>query len=78
MKLTPQLIVEYAQEVESGDPIDWGMLSLDEKAAYNLIASSMLEHYESIDEADRPLMLLATATKIIVENMVLNLKLQQK
>ena len=78
MKLTPQMIAEYAQEVESGDPIDWGMLSMDEQAAYDLIASSMLEHYMTIEEQDRPLMLLATATKLVVENMVLNLKLQAK
>lgn len=78
MKLTPQMIAEYAQEVENGDPIDWGMLSIDEQEAYNMIASSMLEHYESLAEEDRPLMMLATATKLVVENMVLNLHLQHK
>jgi hypothetical protein len=78
MKLTPELIAEMAQEVESGDPIDWGMLAVDEQTAYNLMATSMLEHYNSLDEESRDLMLLATATKLVVENMVLNLKLQHK
>jgi len=78
MKLTPELIAEIAQEVESGDPIDWGMLAVDEQTAYNLMATSMLEHYNSLDAENRDLMLLATATKLVVENMVLNLKLQHK
>ena len=78
MKLTPELIAEMAQEVESGDPIDWGMLAVDEQTAYNLMATSMLEHYNSLDVENCDLMLLATATKLVVENMVLNLKLQQK
>lgn len=78
MKLTPELIAEMAQEVESGDPIDWGMLAVDEQTAYNLMATSMLEHYNSLDEESRDLMLLATTTKLVVENMVLNLKLQHK
>ena len=78
MKLTPELIAEMAQEVESGDPIDWGMLAVDEQTAYNLMATSMLEHYNSLDVENRDLMLLATATKLVVENMVLNLKLQHK
>lgn len=78
MKLTPELIAEMAQEVESGDPIDWGMLAIDESTAYSMIATSMLEHYDSLDAENRDLMLLATATKLVVENMVLNLKLQQK
>lgn len=78
MTLTPQLISEMAQEVESGDPIDWGMLAIDERTAYDMIATSMLEHYQSLDPQDRDLMLLSTATKLVVENMVLNLKLQHK
>ena len=78
MKLTPELIAEMAQEVESGDPIDWGMLAVDEQTVYNLMATSMLEHYNSLDVENRDLMLLATATKLVVENMVLNLKLQHK
>lgn len=77
MKITAQLISEYAQEVETGDPIDFGMLAIDEKEAFDLIATSLLEHYESLDEQDRAVMMLATATKLVVENMVLNLQLQK-
>lgn len=76
-KLTLEEVVRIAQEVESTDPIDWGMLAVDEENAYRMIAAGMLEHYESLDPKDRDLMLLATATKLVVENFVLNLKLSK-
>lgn len=65
-------LVELAKEVENEDPIDWGMLSIDEDTAYNIIASQVLEIYNTSDQ----LTMLASITKLIVENFVLNLKLQ--
>jgi hypothetical protein len=69
------LLVDLAQQVETNDPIDWGMLSVDEQTAYRLIATSILEQFG--DDKDR-ITLLATITKLVVENFVLNLKLLQK
>ena len=65
-------LVELAKEVENEDPIDWGMLSIDEDTAYRIIASQVLEIYNTNDQ----LTMLASITKLIVENFVLNLKLQ--
>lgn len=65
-------LVELAKEVEMEDPIDWGMLSIDEDTAYRIIASQVLEIYNTNDQ----LTMLASITKLIVENFVLNLKLQ--
>lgn len=65
-------IVQLAKDVESEDPIDWGMLSINEETAYKLIASQVLELYKDNDT----LTLLASITKLIVENFVLNLKLR--
>ena len=45
MKL--EQLIELAKEVEMADPIDWEGLSISESAAYTLIASSILERYES-------------------------------
>jgi hypothetical protein len=59
------------------DPIDWGMLSISEHEAYELIAGSVLENYLGMDPAHRDMMLLATVVKLTVENFVLNLKLLQ-
>ncbi len=74
MSDTVKLLATLAQEVEVTDPIDWGMLSVDENTAYNLISANVIEQWgEPRDE--RELGILATMTKLIVENFVLNLKL---
>jgi len=77
MNLTEQLI-EIAREIESEDPIDWGMLEIDEYTAYELMAGSILENYLATDADSRDMVLLATVLKLTVENFVLNLKLMQK
>ena len=76
MNLTEQL-VELALEIEMADPIDWGMLSINERDAYSMIASSVLEQYLLTDKDERDMMLLAIVVKLTVENFVLNLKLLQ-
>lgn len=70
--ISVETLVELAKEVENEDPIDWGMLSIDEDTAYRIIASQVLEIYNTNDQ----LSMLASITKLIVENFVLNLKLQ--
>jgi hypothetical protein len=72
--ISVESLVELAKEVESQDPIDWGMLSVDEDTAYRVIASQVIEMYNTNDQ----LTMLASITKLIVENFVLNLKLAQK
>ena len=72
--ISVETLVELAKEVENEDPIDWGMLSIDEDTAYKVIASQVLEIYNTNDQ----LTMLASITKLIVENFVLNLKLAQK
>jgi hypothetical protein len=74
MTLIEQL-VELAQEVESEDPIDWGMLSVNESDAYRMIATSVLENYLNTDADSRDIMMLSTIVKLTVENFALNLKL---
>jgi len=77
MNLTEQL-VELAEQIEMGDPIDWGMLSIDEHDSYMLIASGVLDSYLGTDPDSRDMILLATVVKLTVENFVLNLKLMQR
>jgi hypothetical protein len=74
VNLTEQL-AQLAQDIETNDPIDWGMLNVDEKSAYMLMAAGVLENYLSLPAEDRDMILLATAVKLTVENFVLNLKL---
>ena len=73
--ITIEQLVEIAEAIELGDPIDWGMLSVDEHQAYLFLATGVLENYCAQDPKDRELMLLATVVKLTVENFVLNLRM---
>ncbi len=77
ISLTEQL-AQLAEEIEMEDPIDWGLLAIDEKTAYRMMAGNILEMYLGMDAENRDMMLLATAVKLTVENFVLNLKLINK
>jgi hypothetical protein len=73
-----KLLIELAQTVESEDNIDWDMLSISEDNAYNLIAMSVKEQFETewlkMDVATREMAMLAVITKLLVENFVERLK----
>lgn len=69
-------IVELAQDVEVEDPIDWGMLTISEENAYRLIAMNVVNQFDKYSVHERQIM-IATITKLVVENFVLNLKLQK-
>jgi hypothetical protein len=71
-------IVELAKEIEHEDPIDWGMLNIDENQAFMLLAPSVLENYLLMDKYNRDIMMLSTILKLTVENFALNVKLMQK
>ena len=70
-------IVSIAQEVESEDPIDWGMLEINEEDAYKLIAMNVVNQFSNFDINEREVM-LATIIKLVVENFTLNLKIKGK
>lgn len=69
-------LVDLAMEVELGDPIDWGLLRITEKQAYQMMASQLLEQFDNVNKDDMMPVILATATKLLVENFVLNLRLK--
>lgn len=69
-------VVDLAKAVEAEDPIDWGMLEVDEDSAYRLVALSVVNQFAKYDESERTTM-IATIVKMVVENFVLNIKLQK-
>lgn len=81
VKVTVNDILDLVKEIDSEDPIDWGMLSIDETVASELIATNLLEQYNTtwadMDPNERTVIMLATITKLVVENFTLNLKLRQ-
>jgi hypothetical protein len=81
-KITVEDLIDLVREIDSEDPIDWGMLNIDESAATEMLANSILEQYQQdwqrMSDRDRTLIMMATITKLVVENFTLNLKLTQK
>jgi hypothetical protein len=74
-------ILDLINEMETEDPIDWGMLSIDEQNATDLLVSCLVEKYNTewtkFTQEDQTKMFLASMGKLIVENFVLNVKLRQ-
>ena len=69
-------LVDLAMECELSDPIDWGMLRITEEQAYQMMASQLLEQFDEVKKDDMIPVILATSTKLLVENFVLNLQLK--
>ena len=74
--LTVEELAILAQEVEVTDPIEWDMLSVDESTAYKLMAANVLELFGNMEKDQQLTIALASITKLLVENFVLNLKLE--
>lgn len=70
------MIAELAQEVDKENPIDFGMLQIDDESVWHLMASNVLELYGN--SLDNQLITLATITHLVVENFVLHAQLMQK
>lgn len=71
-------LADLAREVETGDPIDWGMLLVKEEEVYISIADDVISMMKTYNPADREFIAMAACTKLIVENFVLNLKLRDQ
>lgn len=80
MEITPEyveLISELAQEVDTEDPIDWGMLSISEEETYRLMTLNVLEMFkDKYNDPNFRDIMFATVVKLVVENFTLNLKLR--
>lgn len=69
-------LAEIAMENEITDPIDWGNFHVGEVYAYRMMAAHVLELAENQRDSEHyDVVLMATITKLLVENFVLNLKL---
>lgn len=75
MKITAEQLAEIAMEAETEDPIDWGLLSIEEKEAYTLMSSSVIDIVNNTPEDQRLYVVMSAMTKLMVENMVINARL---
>lgn len=75
-KITVDELVDIAFAVEEGDPIDWAMFREGKESSMKMIAASIIEQFdrEEVTQEHR-LIMLATITKLVVENMILHTKL---
>ena len=78
-KITLDELVDIAFAHEEGDPFDWGVFSKGQEQTMRMIGSSILEQFdkETITDSDR-LIMLATITKLVTENMILHTKLMKQ
>jgi hypothetical protein len=78
-KISLEELVDIAFAVEEGDPIDWAVFKAGQEQTMKMIGTSILEQFdkEVTTDADR-LILLATITKLVTENMILHSKLLTK
>ena len=66
-----------AREIEQKEPIDWGVLALSEEQCYNDIATRVYDQFAQIENNEEAAVVaLATIVKLLVENMVYQLRIK--
>jgi len=80
LNLDHRMLAALAREVEQGDPIAWGTVSLDPDTVYDLIASQIAEMFagyeaNNVSRERQMVIALATVVKLTVENFVLHQRL---
>lgn len=79
MNYTLEEIIELAKEVETTDSIEWDDLPLDKDRIYQLVGSQAYDLYkQNADTNDGEAIIVATIIKLLVENFVLNLKVESR
>ena len=78
MKITLEQLADLAYESEFTDPIDWDYLMIEERNAYMLMASHVLEMVDDVPQEERLVVCMASLTKLLVENFILNMKLENR
>ena len=72
------LLVDLANQMEIQDNIDWGLLNIKEADAYELMANSVVDQFNSVNTEYHHTVMMATIVKLLVENFVLNLRIRGK
>ena len=71
-------LISLAKEVDIRDPIDWTKMQVTEDQIYEMMANGVIDQMYSVPEDHRDTIALATLTKLLVENFVLNTKLEEE
>lgn len=80
-KVSVEEIIDLVNHIESQDPIDWGMLAIDENIATEMLVNQLVDRYNTewitLEDQDKVKIFLASMSKLIIENFVLNVRLRQ-
>jgi hypothetical protein len=69
-------LINIAFAVEEGDPIDWSVFKDGREQTMKMIGSSILDQFDKDTYTDQDrLIVMATITKLVVENFILHSKL---
>ena len=71
-------LIALAKEVEVRDKIDWSQLTITEEEIYEMMGNSVVDQMYSLPDEHREGVALATMVKLLVENFVLNTKLNEE
>jgi len=75
-KINLDEIINIAFAVEEGDPIDWSVFKDGREETMRMIGASILEQFDKDTYTDQDrLIVMATITKLVVENFILHSKL---
>ena len=75
-KVTLEELIDIAFAVEDGDPFDWGSFKQGKTEAMKMIGTSILDQFDKdVYTDDERLVVLATLTKLVTENMIIHSKL---
>jgi hypothetical protein len=77
-ELSISQLAELAMESQMAVDIDWSKLNLTKNEAFSMMAGNVIDQLEAVPDEQRPIVAMATITKLLVENFVLNTKLQGK
>jgi hypothetical protein len=77
-KIDLDVLTDIAFAVEEGDPIDWGVFQNGKEESLKMIGASILDQFdkEVYTDEDR-LIVMATITKLVAENMILHSQLMK-
>lgn len=71
-------LVGLAREIDIREPIDWSSLKITEDEIYEMMANSVIDQMYSLPQEHREGVAMATLVKLLVENFVLNTKLNEE
>jgi hypothetical protein len=75
-KLELDVLLDYVKEASDIDPALWDHMNVDKDYVFSLIASSIVDKLNSIDDYDmRYIVAVGSLIKSEVENYILNVKL---